>query len=122
MKVYKSNIIEALGWLSNYDYQKIAWFPNNIGIMNSYAESVMAVFDDTGLVDALNNKKIVFGKEADDALRELEHATEAIDELSMSDDEIIDSIAMAKVRAKASRALALVESSDDSESTVEIIK
>ena len=120
-RIYKSNVIEALEYLSYYEFQKVAWFPNDKDLMASYNENVMWVFDDTNLNDALNDGKIIFGKAADDALRDLDKETDKIEGNDFSEEEIIDMPQMQIIRQKAAKALELVKASDGSETTVEIV-
>ena len=121
MKVYKTNIIKGLEDLASYHFQKIAWFENNQGLSSSFSEDVEAVFMDTGLEDALDANEIVFGKEADEALRDLD---KTVDNIGYHHDEreFINSPEMKVVREKAVRVLGLIKTSDGSGSTVEIIE
>jgi hypothetical protein len=122
IKVYKENIIEGLKQLSDREFQRIAWFENDQGLSSSFIDDVNGVFDETGLDYAFNKDKCVFGAEADNALKDLDKDTKAIDELNQSDSEIFYSSEMQIIREKAAIALALVLASDGSESTVEIIE
>lgn len=120
-KVYKTNVIRGLEHLSSYDFQKNAWFENNLGLLSSYMEDVESVFDDTGLEYALDNDQVVFGHVADNALRELSILLDSIG-YDKNEEELIDSPEMQLVRDKAAKALALIQASDYSESTVDIVE
>jgi hypothetical protein len=109
--VYIKNLIEALEDLSNYDSQKISWFPNDQNLCSSYVEDVIAVFDGSGLDAALSTGEVIFDIATDKALRDLEESTNSIDEFTQSDEEILDSPEMAIVREKAAIALQLVKAS-----------
>ncbi len=121
-RIYKKNVIQGLEDLSSRGFQEVAWFKNNQGLSSSFGDDVNAVFDDTALGDMLENEETVFGKAADDALRDLDESTNAIDEFTMSDEEILNAPEMDIVRQKAALALELVKASDGSESTVEIVE
>ncbi len=121
-KIYKSNVIEALQMLSDYQFQKLAWFLNDRGVVASYNENVMWVFDDTALGDALDEGEVIFGANADNALRDLESETDKIEGDDYLEEEIIDMPQMQVIREKAARALELILQSDGSESTVEIVE
>ena len=121
-KIYKNNVIEALQMLSDYQFQKLAWFLNDRGVVASYNENVMWVFDDTALGDALDEGEVIFGANADNALRDLESETDKIEGDDYLEEEIIDMPQMQVIREKAARALELVLQSDGSESTVEIVE
>ena len=118
-KVYKFNVIAGLESLASHDFQKVAWFENDQGIVSSYGDMVSLVFEASALEEPLY-KRIVFSKKADNALRELDSMVEAIG-YDRDERELIDSPEMEAVRQKAAEALALVKASDGSESTVEII-
>lgn len=120
-RIYRNNVIEALKYLSDYEFQKIAWFPNDQNLIASYNENVMWVFDDTTLSDALKSGKVVFSKAADAALCDLEEATDEIDGLDYSEEELIDMPKMRIIREKAAYALRLINETDGRESTVEMI-
>ena len=121
-KIYKNNVIEALQMLSDYQFQKLAWFLNDRGVVASYNENVMWVFDDTALGDALDEGEVIYGANADNALRDLESETDKIEGDDYLEEEIIDMPQMQVIREKAARALELVLQSDGSESTVEIVE
>ena len=122
-RIYIKNLIEALEDLSNYNFQKIAWFPNNKNLCSSYVEDVIAVFDGSGLDAALSTGEVIFDIATDKAFRDLEESTNAIDEFTQSDEEILDSPEMAIVREKAAIALALVKASVvEGNGTIKIIE
>lgn len=122
-RIYKKNVIEALQALSNYEFQKVAWFENNQGLMYSFSENISDLFDDFYLEKALyDGKVIVFDKETDQALRDLNDAVTRIMHNSLSEKELLNHPKMQVVREKAAKALASIEASDGSESTVEIVE
>ena len=116
----------ALKALADYDFQKIAWFENEKGLMYSFSNNISDLFDDYYLEEALyDDTVIVFGVSADKALRELNDSVETVIRkgyLRKSESFLIQSTEMQIVREIAAKALALVEASDGSESTVEIIE
>ena len=118
--IYRKNIIQALGELASYEFQKLAWFENDQGLCSAYDEDVEAVYDGTGLHEALRDGKIAFSKEADAVLRSLEKACDKIG-YNRDERELIDAPEMEALRQLAAKALALVLAADGSESTVEII-
>lgn len=115
--VLKANIIEALEWLSDYEYQKNSWFALEGGI--TYDENVEEIFLFTGIQEAFEAGETVFDKKTDQALRDLEIAC---DELGYQWDgkekELLDSDGMAIIREMARKCLELVRESDGSQSTV----
>ncbi len=118
-KINKPMVIQGLKWMASYDYQKLAWFPNNENLLSSFLEIYQAVFEDSVLLDALEDGNVVFDKVADAALWDLHQATDAIDVDIMREDEILDSSAMQIIRNKAAFALDLVQKSTGKEKTVE---
>lgn len=119
--LYISNIIEALESLSDYDFQKVSWFKNDQGLWYDYSEIVFDIFEGSYLTEAIKEGAVVFSKEADKALLELEEACDAIG-YDIPESKIIDSPEMAIVRQMATRCLKLIDESDGSESTVKYLK
>lgn len=117
--VFVTNVIYGLRCLASYDLQKVSWFENDLGLCSAYDEDVEAIFMDTGLEDALDNGEVVFGKEADDALKELDKACDAIG-YYRDERELVESLEMKIVREMAKNCLRLVRESDGSESTVDL--
>lgn len=121
MKVYKNNVIEGLKDLASYDFQKAIWFENEYKIYSSFDEDVETVFFDSGLSDALAKDMIVFGYEADSALKELERLCDSIGyEWSGRERELLESSEMVLVRGLAKDCLRLMRSNKFLEGTVEI--
>ncbi|MFO0109701.1 MAG: hypothetical protein ACK52W_04100 [Alphaproteobacteria bacterium] len=122
-RIYKSNVLQALKNLSSYDFQRIAWFENDQGLMYSFNENVSDLFDDFHLEEALyEDGVIVFSSRADHALRDLNEAVEKINGRDYREEVLIALPEMQIVRQKAAYALALIQASDGKESTVEIIE
>jgi hypothetical protein len=119
--IYKKNVMEALIFLSDYAFQKIAWFDNNEGLSYSFNDNISDLFDDFKLEQALHDNVVVFGRPADQALRALNLAVENVG-YDRDEVELIDAPDMQIVREKAAIALALVKASDGLESTIEIIE
>lgn len=119
--VLVTNVVDGLRCLASYDFQKVAWFENDLGLCSAYNEDVEAIFMDTGLEDALDNGEVVFGKEADDALKELDKACDAIG-YHRDERELVESPEMKIIRDMARNCLRLVRESDGSESTVELVE
>ena len=120
--IYKDNIVDALKALSDREFQEVAWFPNDQGLMYSYNESVEDALYDSTVDDALKAGEVVFGKTADDALRDLEKETQKLDDFDYATEILIDLPQMQIIREKAAVALNLIKVSDHSESTVEFLK
>lgn len=74
-----------------------------------------------GLEVALDAGEVVFGREGDAALRDLDRMADAIG-YHQDERELINAPEMELVHRQAARALALVEASDGSECTVEIVE
>lgn len=121
IRIFKNNVIEALEALSSYAFQKTAWFENDRGLSYSYNENILDLFYDSQLDEALKASEAVFGKEADDALRDLEAASNKLDGDDHSDIILIDLPQMQMIREKAARALALIKTSTGEGSTVELL-
>ena len=122
-RIYKKSVTEVLEYLSSYDFQKVAWFENDQGLMYSFNENVSDLFDDFYLKKALyEDGVIVFSSRADHALRDLNEAVEKINGRDYREEVLIALPEMQIVRQKAAYALALIQASDGKESTVEIIE
>ena len=119
-KVYRNNTIEGLKDLASYDFQKTAWFENDKGLWSSFEDDVEAVFIDSGLEYFLENNEVVFGVDADKALRELLKSCHAIPD-DRNDIKFVHSQEMAEIRKMAKKCLYLIMAYDGSESTVELV-
>src|ERR1700722_15051860 len=105
-QVYKDNVIKYLPDLADYNYQKRVWATGKYqpGDMSpDFVEACCQLFDDTGLGDALADGQIVFGKVADQALRDLSDATKKVDDKNKPNRMIINTPAMQNVREKAAK-------------------
>jgi hypothetical protein len=120
MKVYKSNIVDALRMLADYKLQKATW-PHGTDVWSSFNDEIEAVFLDSGVEEMLGQGEVVFGSKADAALKELLEVADSIG-YHRDEHEIVHTPEMAVLRQKAAYALALIEASDGKESTVEIIE
>ena len=122
-KIYKGNIIGILKEFADSNYQNKAWL--NAGLKPvmtiSFVEAANMLFDDCVVKDYIQEGEILFDKKVTKALRELYDATDAVNEFR-SEEEIINDPMMETVRQKAAIALNLIQSSDGSGSTVEIIE
>ena len=116
--IYRSNIIDALQSLASYDFQRIAWFDNDQGLCYSFYENIMDLFYDSGLNDALKASQIIFGKLADDALRDLESLVDKVHKENYTSGSFINAAEMQTIRDKAARALFLINVSTGEGSTV----
>ncbi|MCH2546796.1 MAG: hypothetical protein MK052_04190 [Alphaproteobacteria bacterium] len=116
------NVIDHLRTLASRDFQKVAWFKNDKGLCYSYGENISDLFDDYDLEKILYTKdEIIFSKEADQALRELNKVVDKVG-YNKPEHKIIDTPEMKIVRQKAAKVLELVESTDGSESTVDYVE
>lgn len=122
-KVYKENIVGILKEMADENYQRKTWLYASPmpGMTISFVEAANMLFDDCVVGDYLKEKEILFDKATTSAFHELDKAVDAVDEYR-SEEEIIDDPLMEIVRQKAAKALALIEASDGSESTVEIVE
>lgn len=122
-KINRGLLLSGLRDLAYKQYQIDIWLNQNNpdGLVDSFVEAVIAVFDDTGVIDALRAQQIILDSKVTQALWDLHDATDAVDEYQSQDDIINDPL-MEVVRQKAAYALALIEASDGKESTVEIIE
>lgn len=122
-KIYKGNIIGILKELADKDYQEKVWLYTALvpGMTISFTEAANMLFDDCVVGDYLKGGEVLFDKRTTQALRELHHATDAVDEYRPQE-VIINDPLMEIVREKAAKALALIQASDGRESTVEIIE
>ncbi len=116
--LYPASIIEALEWLADIEFQRIAWFENDQNLFANFDEQYMWVFEDTALLYAMDNGDVAFSHAADNKLRELAILMEAIDWYKENDEELLVSPKMAVIRQKAREALDLIHASDGSEKTV----
>jgi len=106
--IWKDKIIDGLRGLADYNYQKKALLNPTGPVMWLFVEDYQDIFEDTGLLAALKANQLVFGKSADQALRDLEYAMHQIDS-NLSDMVIVDLPEMQIVRQKAAKALKLIE-------------
>ena len=122
-KINRALLLSGLRDLAYKQYQIDIWLNQNNpdGLVDSFVEAVIAVFDDTGVIDALRAQQIILNSKVTQALWDLHDATDAVDEYQSQEDIINDPL-MQIVRLKAAYALALIEASDGKESTVEIIE
>lgn len=121
IEVYKNNMIEGLKDLASYEFQKVAWFENNLGLWSSFEEDVEAIFEDSGFNYVLNAGEIVFGKIADMQLKELESLCDAIGyDWGKNSKDLLESNEMKIIREMAKKCLKLIYDSDGSESTVKV--
>jgi len=121
IRIFKNNIIEALEALSSYAFQKTAWFDNNQGLSYSYNENILDLFYDSMLDEVLKAGEVVFGKDADDLLRDLELATAKLDGSDYSEAALIDLPQMQIIREKAAHALALIKAGWGGRSSVDLV-
>ncbi len=116
--MYKNNTVEALEDLASYDRQKLTWFDNDQGLSSSFLDDVEWVFDFYILDMLYDGNAVVFNKNADNVLREL---NEACDEIGYNryGVEFLNSPELQAVREIAARALVLVKADDGTESTID---
>lgn len=78
MSVYLHVIIDALSELADTSYQERVWAGQSASEMSSFDECVERLFDDSGLVVALD-QGMVFGDEADALFRQLGRLIESVE-------------------------------------------
>jgi len=121
--IYKKFLIEGLKELSDHDFQRRIWTnqDNPKGLVCSFTEADIRVFDDAVVGHALRDGSIIYDKQVTHALQELHDATAIVDD-DRTAVEIINDPLMEVVRQKAAKVLDLITASDGSESTVEIVE
>ncbi len=102
--VYRDNIIDALRYLADADYQRRAWLASSGPIVSSFSEDVCQLFDDTGLGDALDRGETVFNDTIDDKLRVFNELVRKVD-YSRPPAELLESEDIANLRQFASSLL-----------------
>lgn len=123
MTVCKEGIIEALEYLADYEFQKVAWFENDQDLWYTYIENVEDIYDFYALGDPFDAGEIVFDKETDQALRDLEKACDALGyKWGGKEHILLESEGMAIVREMAKKCLEMIAASDGSQSTVRYVK
>jgi predicted lipoprotein len=111
--VLVGHVRAALGELSDEQYQSRVWTGHAAGdAMSSFVECVERLFDDSGLDDALEAGKRVFGSPIDEQLSALGDLVAKIDG-SQAPDEIIAHPRMQLVR---DRAAAIAQAIDEGDS------
>jgi len=122
-RIYKNNIVSLLKELSDIEFQKNIWLNvnNPRGLVCSFVEAVNMLFDDCVVTEYLNEGEIIISKSVTKALKELSLALDSVNEYR-PEEEIINDPLMDIVRVKAAECLVLIEASDGSESTVDIIE
>jgi hypothetical protein len=122
-EIFKNHFFESLKELSDRNYQERIWTnkDNPEGLVASFTEAAILLWDDALVKHALEENAIIYDKEVTQALQKLWDAIEVVDEFR-STEEIINDPLMQKVRDKASEVLALIEASDKSENTVTFIE
>jgi len=121
--VFKEIIMQSLEWLSDYEFQKVAWFDNDQGLWYDYTENVEDIFECYALGDAFAAGEIVFDKETDQALRDLEKTCDALGyKWGGKEHILLESEGMAIVREMAKKCLKMIAASDGSQSTVKYYK
>lgn len=115
MTVLKGNIIEALEKLSDYEYQKTAWFSDNEEVYYDYIENIEDIFDLTGLQEAFKAHEVVFNKNVDKALYDLGAVCDALGYTAWDgrEKELLESKEMAIIREMAKHCLKLIAESDN---------
>jgi hypothetical protein len=72
-------IREALTELADADYQRRVWTATSGPEVGSFSEAISRLYDDSGLGDALDADREVYGPELDGMLRSLATAIDGID-------------------------------------------
>ncbi len=114
------SLVEGLKDLASYDFQRSAWFPNDLNICSSFSDDVDAVFADTGLENSYAENQIAFGKEIDNLFKSLQAACDAIG-YARNAYELLDLSDMECIRNMAGTCLKLIRSYDGSETTVSLV-
>jgi hypothetical protein len=108
----KDRVIESLSELADEDFQKRVWLASSGPEVSSFAESICALFDDTGLSDLLGKQTLpVFNVEIDEGLRVLDRVVTDASHLfqSMSPAAVIEHPKMREIRCLAAKVLAQME-------------
>lgn len=128
IEVSKEYIVGALKCLSDYEFQKKSWFTEMEDLLYvesgccSFDENVEEIFLFRNIKEAFDAGEIVFDKETDQALRDLEKVCDALGyNWSGKEKELLESEGMAIVREMAKKCLKMIAASDGSQSTVRYV-
>jgi hypothetical protein len=112
-RIYINHVREGLAELASEARQRQLWLASAGPLVSSFEEAASRTFDDSGLSVELDRASAggVLGDEAVRLLRELGRAVDAVDH-TLPRNDLIDSVAMERVRALAAAALDAVESRD----------
>jgi hypothetical protein len=106
--ISRSSILESLEELSDRSAQRRLWLSPGDGDVSSFTEAVEMLFTDTGLGDALDQRRTGLGGEAEEAPLQLERALRDVDR-SLPPGLLIESAEMGRVRELAAFALTKLE-------------
>lgn len=109
--MYRKNICNALGELSDIELQRQLWLSDGAGgaLVSSFTEVVEELFSDTGLDDALNAGTTGLDAETVKLLRSLRLAIDRVDN-DHGPWQTIDDPNMVEVRSMAGKLLELLSS------------
>jgi hypothetical protein len=93
-------ISDAVKELSDISSQKRMWVVQTGDEVSSFSECVSALYDDTGLLTELQEKRLVFNTEIDEALRRLKDTLDRVDQ-TLRPAELVASVEMERVRSEA---------------------
>lgn len=111
IKIDKKQVMDALKYIADYDFQKIAWLSTGAYPVSSFIEDYCGLFDDTGLSDTMKINQPVFSEAADQALIELRDAMDKVDD-KRPPGLVLNDPLMASVREKAVKVLQLLQASE----------
>jgi hypothetical protein len=106
-KVYAHMILSSLDELGGIEHQRRVWIANGSSEMSSFIECFSILFDDSGLGDALDEGKVVFGEAIDSQLRELDTILSGVDTHRRAS-EIIDDPGFEDIRIFARRTAQMI--------------
>ena len=109
-RVLVAHVREALEELSDRAMQRDLWLASEGPRVGSFVEAVEQLYDDSGLIDVLHDGRAdeELGPQAANLLRELVAVLESIDDRTVGPAELIDSLAMERVRTLAREALNVI--------------
>jgi hypothetical protein len=108
--IYLANLIEALGHLSDVEFQRRAWLASKGSVFSSFAEDAAQAFDDTGLAAALDSGQCApeLDEKSVSLLKDLRSAVARVRD-SEPPERMLTDPQVERVRQLAARALAQIQ-------------
>jgi hypothetical protein len=106
-KIHVRMILSSLDELADQDHQRRVWIAGGSSEQSSFVECFSVLYDDSGLGDALDANKVVFGEAVDGRLRELAATLSGVD-ARRGAAEIIDDPTFEDIRTFARRTAQMI--------------